>query len=174
MSSGGGDTEDDVWDTDTEKDATMMAAEPDRRIGERSLRRLEGTFVIAGYSDGVEASKYENMQTGFDQAMDYALPHGRHAGQLLGRLVAYREIHGRSGAGTDSDFDSPLIASLDSAITRLRALESRSVLVGSKDCASDSGGGGAWTLSQAYVAVIREAEALVSQLAVSGDRRAEQ
>ncbi|KAJ2518193.1 hypothetical protein H4217_003491 [Coemansia sp. RSA 1939] len=173
MSNSSRDTEDDVWDTDTEKEAA------ERRIGERSLRRLEGTFVTAGYSDGVEASKYENMQTGFDQALDYALPHGRHAGRLLGRLVAYREIHGRSATGAHSDSDSALIAAVDSAIARLRALESRSVLMGSKSCASDScscssggggGGGGAGTLSQTYVAVVQEAEALVSRLAVGGDK----
>ncbi|KAJ2495159.1 hypothetical protein GGI11_008527 [Coemansia sp. RSA 2049] len=117
------------------------------------------------------------MQTGFDQALDYALPHGRHAGRLLGRLVAHREIHGRSATGTHSDSDSALIAAVDSAIARLRALESRSVLVGSKSCAPDSSsssGGGAGTLSQTYVAVVQEAEALASRLAVGGDKRAEQ
>ncbi|KAJ2538312.1 hypothetical protein EV175_006497, partial [Coemansia sp. RSA 1933] len=79
------DNDDDIWEHQDHNEGEQM-------IGTRSLQRLEQDLHTSGYSDGIEASKHENMQQGFDQGIDYAMPYGRMAGQLLGILVAHREI----------------------------------------------------------------------------------
>ncbi|KAJ1662701.1 hypothetical protein IW140_006192 [Coemansia sp. RSA 1813] len=140
-------SDDDIWDSES------RAGE--QTIGARSLQRLERTFHTTGYSDGIEASKHENMQQGFDHGIDYALPHGRVMGQLLGSLVAQREILKRA------DPLSPLIASsIDPLVVRLRAMEWRSVVP--KDYASGIGASSA--PGEPFFALVRDAQAVLAQL----------
>ncbi|KAJ2855860.1 hypothetical protein GGI22_003989 [Coemansia erecta] len=145
------DTNDDIWDSNTESHAG------EQMIGERSLQRLKNQFHTTGYSDGIEASKQENMQEGFDQGIDYAMPHGRMAGQLLGALVAHREILKRA------DPQSPLIASIDPLVMRLRVMDWRSVVP--KDHAL--GIAASSVPEDQFFALVRDAQTLIARLSGS-------
>ncbi|KAJ1796254.1 hypothetical protein LPJ75_007276, partial [Coemansia sp. RSA 2598] len=77
---------DDVWDDENSE------FESERMIAAQSLAKLENAFSNAGYKYGVDASKTDHMQDGFDQGIELGLQRGKEIGVVLGALVAQREI----------------------------------------------------------------------------------
>ncbi|KAJ2076412.1 hypothetical protein H4R24_005714 [Coemansia sp. RSA 988] len=104
------DIDDDVWDL-AQDDLSN-----ERAIATQSLAKLERTFANAGYKEGIDSSKAEVMQEGFDQGLTLAIGHGQSLGSLLGALVAHRTICRKL------DTTSP-IPDLDALIMKLRAFK---------------------------------------------------
>ncbi|KAJ2616850.1 hypothetical protein H4S08_000590 [Coemansia sp. RSA 1365] len=100
----------DVWDL-TQDDLSS-----ERAIASQSLAKLERAFANAGYKEGIDASKAEVMQEGFDQGLTLAIGHGQSLGSLLGALVAHRTICRKLNT------TSP-ISNLDALIMKLRAFK---------------------------------------------------
>ncbi|KAJ2827455.1 hypothetical protein FBU31_003169, partial [Coemansia sp. 'formosensis'] len=84
---------DDVWDDSLDD----IAAE--RAIAEQTNRRVERAFINSGYKYGIDASKTDHMQGGFDEGFDLALHYGKAIGIVLGALLAQRSIRKKLGAG---------------------------------------------------------------------------
>ncbi|KAJ2770286.1 hypothetical protein IWQ56_002222 [Coemansia nantahalensis] len=99
---------DDVWDEDQDD----LASE--RAIAAQSLAKIERTLTNIGYKSGIDASKTEHMQDGFDDGFARAFGHGRSLGSLLGELVAHRAVCHKLGR-------PPCVPDLDVLIARLRA-----------------------------------------------------
>ncbi|KAJ2702806.1 hypothetical protein H4R19_005337 [Coemansia spiralis] len=102
---GGGD---DVWDLDQDD----LSSE--RAVAAQSLAKIERTFTSAGYKGGIDASKAEHMQEGFDDGFARAFSHGRSLGSLIGELVAHDMVCRKLGR-------APCVPHLDALIARLRA-----------------------------------------------------
>ncbi|KAJ1732336.1 hypothetical protein LPJ61_002097 [Coemansia biformis] len=107
-SAAGGSADDDVWDQEQDD----LGSE--RAIAAQSLAKLERTLSSIGYRNGIDASKSEHMQEGFDDGFAGALEHGRSLGLLLGELTAHRLVCQRLDR-------TPCVPDLDSLIARLRA-----------------------------------------------------
>ncbi|KAJ2798425.1 hypothetical protein H4R20_004827 [Coemansia guatemalensis] len=102
--------DDDVWDL-AQDDLSN-----ERAVASQSLAKLERAFANAGYKEGIDASKAEVMQEGFDQGLTLAIGHGQTLGSLLGALVAHRTICRKL------DKTSP-ISNIDALIMKLRAFK---------------------------------------------------
>ncbi|KAJ2781923.1 hypothetical protein GGI15_003075, partial [Coemansia interrupta] len=88
MSSG---THDDIWDLEQDD------FESERAIASQSLRKLENAFSNAGYKYGIDASKVDHMQGGFDEGLELGMHRGKEVGAILGALIAQREIRRKLG-----------------------------------------------------------------------------
>ncbi|KAJ2356331.1 hypothetical protein IWW50_004784 [Coemansia erecta] len=100
----------DIWDLEQDD----VAAE--RSISASTQAKLERQFSNAGYKAGLDASKTERMQEGFDQGLAQAIGHGQTVGTLLGALVAHRTVCRKLGV-------PPRAPNVDSLIMRLRAFK---------------------------------------------------
>ncbi|ORX65749.1 hypothetical protein DL89DRAFT_295984 [Linderina pennispora] len=99
---------DDVWDLDQDD------FESERVVAAQSLGKLQLAFGNAGYKYGIDASKTDHMQEGFDKGFELSIEKGRIIGSLLGKLLARRDICKR--------LDLP-VENIDSVVMRLRAIK---------------------------------------------------
>ncbi|KAJ2847379.1 hypothetical protein IWW36_003880 [Coemansia brasiliensis] len=102
--------DDDVWDLEQDDISN------ERIIAAKSQAKLAREFSNSGYKAGIDVSKAERMQEGFDQGLFQAITHGQTVGNLLGALVAHRMICKKLDI-------SPQVSNLDSLIMRLRAFK---------------------------------------------------
>ncbi|KAJ2008938.1 hypothetical protein IWW57_006004 [Coemansia sp. S610] len=103
---------DDVWDD------SLDDTECERVIAEKYMRKLEKTFTTSGYKYGVDASKTDHMQGGFDQGFDLALRYGKDIGAALGALLAQRSIRRKLGLPEEN---------IDALVMKLRAIKHKSI-----------------------------------------------
>ncbi|KAJ1834068.1 hypothetical protein LPJ63_002264 [Coemansia sp. RSA 2711] len=99
-----------IWDLDQDD----LASE--RAIAASTQAKLEREFSSSGYKAGIDASKPERMQEGFDQGIAQAIGHGQTVGSLLGKLVAHRMVCQKLNV-------PPQVLDLDALIMRLRAFK---------------------------------------------------
>ncbi|KAJ2898096.1 hypothetical protein IWW38_001506 [Coemansia aciculifera] len=104
---------DDVWDE------SIDDLQSERIIADQSVRKIERAFINSGYKYGVDASKPDHMQEGFDQGFDLALQYGREIGTVLGQLLAQRSIRKK--------LDLPEVLNIDALVMRLRAITHKSI-----------------------------------------------
>ncbi|KAJ2632756.1 hypothetical protein GGF44_003768 [Coemansia sp. RSA 1694] len=79
---------------------------------------MERAFTNSGYKYGVDASKTDHMQVGFDQGFDLALQYGRAIGTVLGALLAQRSIRKKLELPEEN---------IDALVMRLRAITHKSI-----------------------------------------------
>ncbi|KAJ2055962.1 hypothetical protein GGI17_006439 [Coemansia sp. S146] len=103
---------DDVWDD------SIDDLECERAIAEKSFRKLEKAFTNSGYKYGVDASKTDNMQGGFDQGFDLSLHYGKAIGAVLGALLAQRSIRRKLNLPEEN---------IDALVMKLRAINHKSI-----------------------------------------------
>lgn len=103
---------DDVWDLSVDD------AAGEREMAAQTLRHLERSFHNSGYRYGVDATKNDHMQEGFDEGMELAMDRGKLVGGLLGQLLAQRSI---CKMPNQDKVDEELSGKLDAMIMRLRA-----------------------------------------------------
>ncbi|KAJ2720921.1 hypothetical protein GGI07_004317 [Coemansia sp. Benny D115] len=106
---------DDVWDLNQDD----LASE--RAVATQSIGKLEHAFINSGYKYGVDASKGDHMQDGFDEGFELSMRYGRSLGELLGALVAQREISKKLGAPSEN---------IDALVMRLRAMKHTAAIRG--------------------------------------------
>ncbi|KAJ1879425.1 hypothetical protein H4R99_007557 [Coemansia sp. RSA 1722] len=99
---------DSVWDDE------QSEFESERRIAAQSLTKLENAFFNSGYKYGIDASKTDHMQDGFDQGIELGIQRGKEIGVVLGALVAQREIRRKLHLPEEN---------IDSLVMRLRAIK---------------------------------------------------
>ncbi|KAJ2741941.1 hypothetical protein GGI20_004829 [Coemansia sp. BCRC 34301] len=114
---------DDVWDD------TIDDREAERAIAAQSIRKIERAFTNSGYKYGVDASKTDHMQVGFDQGFDLALQYGKAIGAALGALLAQRSIRKKLELPEEN---------IDALVMRLRAITHKSIFQAQYLAAPDS------------------------------------
>ncbi|KAJ1744047.1 hypothetical protein LPJ78_004645 [Coemansia sp. RSA 989] len=141
--------DDDIWDLEQDDISS------ERIIAAKSQAKLAREFANSGYKAGIDVSKAERMQEGFDQGLFQTIDHGQTVGNLLGALVAHRMVCKKLDA-------SPQVPNLDSLIMRLRALKHTAAFDMSTThiVSADS----ADITTKAFKELVKEAEAAVNQL----------
>ncbi|KAJ1642301.1 hypothetical protein J3B02_001682 [Coemansia erecta] len=140
--------DDDVWNDE------MSDFESERLVAAQSLTKLENAFSNAGYKHGVDASKTDHMQDGFDQGFELGIQRGKDIGFVLGALIAQRGIRKKLHLSEEN---------IDSLVMRLRAIKHTAAIHG--DFAKN-----AETVeetrhfTEAAVALIREAKETLAKL----------
>ncbi|KAJ2364928.1 hypothetical protein IW150_006353, partial [Coemansia sp. RSA 2607] len=108
-------THNDIWDLDQDD------FESERAIAAQSLRKLENAFSNAGYKYGIDASKVDHMQEGFDEGLELGIQRGKEIGVVLGALIAQREIRRKLGLPEEN---------IDNLVMRLRSTKFKIALNG--------------------------------------------
>ncbi|KAJ1959083.1 hypothetical protein GGI12_004526 [Dipsacomyces acuminosporus] len=106
-------SDDDIWDLDQDD------LESERTIAAQSLNKIEKAFSNSGYKYGVDAGKIDHMQAGFDAGFQVAIKRGKALGELLGSLLAQRDIRRRLGLPAEN---------IDGLVMRLRAMTHKSAM----------------------------------------------
>ncbi|KAJ1889117.1 hypothetical protein LPJ66_008204 [Kickxella alabastrina] len=141
-------SEEDIWDLDQDDISS------ERAIAAQSLRKLENEFNNAGYKYGVDASKTDHMQEGFDQGLELGMQRGRALGALLGALVSQRELCKKLELPAEN---------VDKLVTRIRAMNHKGAIKEAYSQTVDIAKG-ASEPTEKYLILAKEAEEAIQRL----------